>query len=55
MRGHYPGQVHLIGVQPGNMEVGLGLSEKLVLSVKEMASRALEILQNWLEDPATPS
>ncbi len=55
VRGHYPGQVHLIGVQPGNMEVGLGLSEKLVLSVKEMASRALEILQNWLEDPATPS
>lgn len=50
VRGHYPGQVHLIGVQPGDMEVGLGLSEALELSVRDMARRALDILKNWLED-----
>lgn len=50
VRGHYPGQVRLVGVQPGNMEVGLGLSSALELSVKDMARRALDILKNWLED-----
>lgn len=50
VRGHYPGQIRLVGVQPGNMEVGLGLSSALELSVKDMARRALDILKNWLED-----
>ncbi|MCX8159572.1 MAG: HyaD/HybD family hydrogenase maturation endopeptidase [Candidatus Saccharicenans sp.] len=50
VRGRYPEQIHLIGVQPGDMEVGLGLSEALELSVKDMARRALDILLTWLED-----
>lgn len=50
VRGRYPEQVHLIGVQPGDMEVGLGLSQDLELSVQKMTARAMEILKTWLGD-----
>lgn len=47
VRGKYPENVHLIGVQPVDISVGVGLSPGLKNSVKEMASRALRILEAW--------
>lgn len=47
VRGKYPEKVHLIGVQPADTSVGVGLSPGLKNSVKEMASRALRILEAW--------
>ncbi len=50
VRGRYPEQVHLIGVQPGNMEVGPGLSQDLEQALQEMTARALDILKTWIGD-----
>lgn len=49
VRGKFPGQVHLIGVQPENTGTGLGLSPVVENSVRMMARRALDILKSWLE------
>ncbi|MGQ9801978.1 MAG: HyaD/HybD family hydrogenase maturation endopeptidase [Candidatus Saccharicenans sp.] len=46
-REKYPENVYLIGVQPADISVGIGLSPGLKISVKEMARRALRILESW--------
>ncbi|MBC7362626.1 MAG: HyaD/HybD family hydrogenase maturation endopeptidase [Candidatus Aminicenantes bacterium] len=43
----FPDYVYLIGVQPADISVGVGLSPALKNSVKEMAERALRILERW--------
>jgi len=48
VRGKYPENVYLIGVQPANIKTGLGLSQKMKTSVQRMAKRAVEILEAWL-------
>lgn len=47
VRGHLPEKIHLIGIQPGDLKAGLGLSPDLNLSIREAARRAAKILENW--------
>ena len=48
VRGKYPENVYLIGVQPADIKTGLGLSQKMKTSVQRMAKRAVEVLEMWL-------
>jgi hydrogenase maturation protease len=48
VRGKYPENVYLIGVQPADIKTGLGLSRKVKTSVQRMAKRAAEVLESWL-------
>ena len=48
VRGKYPENVYLIGVQPADIKTGLGLSRKMKTSVQRTAKRAVEVLEMWL-------
>ncbi|MCR4395800.1 MAG: HyaD/HybD family hydrogenase maturation endopeptidase [Candidatus Saccharicenans sp.] len=50
VRGKFPEEVHLIGVQPKDISTGLGLSVEMKKAVREMARRGLEVLMKWLEE-----
>lgn len=52
VRGKFPEQVHLIGVQPKDISTGLGLSAEVKKAVQEMARKGLEVLTRWLEQEA---
>jgi len=47
VRGKYPENVYLIGVQPADIKTGIGLSRKVKTSVQRMAKRAAEVLEAW--------
>ncbi|MBC7348868.1 MAG: HyaD/HybD family hydrogenase maturation endopeptidase [Candidatus Aminicenantes bacterium] len=47
VRGKYPENVYLIGVQPADTKTGVGLSRKMKNSVQKMAKRAVEVLEAW--------
>ncbi|MBC7364007.1 MAG: HyaD/HybD family hydrogenase maturation endopeptidase [Candidatus Aminicenantes bacterium] len=48
VRGNFPSQLHLIGVQPADIRTGVGLSRRMKPAVQEMAKRAVEVLEMWL-------
>ena len=47
IRHRYPDSVYLLGIQPENISPGVGLSQKLRKPVKNMARRALDIIEDW--------
>jgi len=47
VRGKYPENVYLIGVQPADIKTGIGLSRKVKTSVQRMVKRAAEVLEAW--------
>lgn len=48
IRGKFPGEIYLIGVQPEDTSSGVGLSPGVENSVRKMARRALGVLKSWL-------
>lgn len=48
VRGHFPEKIHLIGIQPGDLNPGIGLSPGLNLRLREAARRAAKILESWM-------
>ena len=47
MRGHLPENLHLIGIQPEDLSIGLELSPVVQKSLPEMVTRAQNILRTW--------
>lgn len=57
LRGFYPGELVLWGVQPGVMSVGLALSPPVAAQVEVLVSKVLADLRRWgieLEDNPAP-
>jgi hydrogenase maturation protease len=53
MRGKLPARLHLIGVQPEDISMGLELSPVVQASIPLLVERALAILQQWEIDMST--
>jgi hydrogenase maturation protease len=51
MRGKLPEFVHLIGIQPEDISIGLDLSPVVTQSLPELVSRCIYRLQKWGLDP----
>lgn len=47
IRGYLPEHLHLVGIQPEDLSIGLELSPTVEHSLPEMISRALGILESW--------
>jgi hydrogenase maturation protease len=47
IRGYLPEHLHLIGIQPEDLSIGLDLSLAIVRALPEVVSRACAVLQNW--------
>jgi hydrogenase maturation protease len=47
MRGYLPEHLHLIGIQPENLSVGLKLSPVVENALPEVVGRAMAVLANW--------
>ncbi len=47
IRGCLPAHLHLVGIQPENLSVGLELSPTVVEALPEMVHRARVVLENW--------
>jgi len=47
VRGHFPDKLHLIGVQPLDIEIGVGVSEAVETAMDEVVGRAKNMLQSW--------
>jgi hydrogenase maturation protease len=47
IRGYLPEHLHLVGIQPGNISVGLEISPVVQLALPEMVTRARAVLNNW--------
>lgn len=47
IRGHLPEHLHLIGVQPENLEIGLEISEVVRAAMPEVIDRSIKILKRW--------
>jgi hydrogenase maturation protease len=47
IRGRLPEYLHLIGVQPDSLEIGVGLSDKVMDALPEVAERSLKVLSGW--------
>jgi len=47
MRGKLPPYLHLVGVQPQNLEIGLGLSDAVREALPDMIHRAERMLRRW--------
>jgi hydrogenase maturation protease len=46
-RGRLPGHLHLVGVQPADISLGLELSPAVERALPEMVSRAHAVLRSW--------
>ena len=46
-RGHLPAYLHLVGIQPGNVSLGLELSPMVERALSDVVSRAVAVLKNW--------
>ncbi len=46
-RGYFPEHLHLIGIHPVSIQIGLGMTPEVEALMPEMLSRAEKILQNW--------
>jgi hydrogenase maturation protease len=47
IRGYLPEHLHLVGIQPGDISVGLEISPVVQLALCEMVTRARAVLNNW--------
>lgn len=47
IRGRLPEYLHLIGVQPNSLEIGVGLSDKVMDALPEVTKRSLKVLSGW--------
>jgi hydrogenase maturation protease len=47
IRGYLPDKVHLVGIQPEDLSIGLELSPKIENALPEVITRANRILQSW--------
>ncbi len=49
MRGFLPEHIHLVGIQPENLSIGLDLSSKVEQALPEVVTKAINVLENWNE------
>jgi hydrogenase maturation protease len=47
MRGKLPPRLHLIGVQPSDLTIGVELSATVAAALPEMVQRAVAVLREW--------
>jgi hydrogenase maturation protease len=47
IRGYLPEHLHLIGIQPEDLSIGVELSPTIERALPEVVSRAVTLLQNW--------
>lgn len=47
VREKLPGRLHLVGAQPADISVGLGLSPEAAAALPEIADRAVRVLESW--------
>lgn len=47
IRGHLPEHLHLIGVQPDSLEIGVGMSEIVTAAIPDVLARAEAKLAEW--------
>ena len=47
MRDHLPEHLHLIGIQPQNLEIGMEISAVVEQAIPEVTARAIQILKTW--------
>ena len=47
VREKLPGRLHLVGAQPADISIGLGLSPEAAAALPEIADRAVRILKSW--------
>ena len=47
VRGLLPDYLHLIGIQPMDISIGLGLSHEIEQAIPEMLERTASLLENW--------
>ena len=47
MRGNLPPYLHLVGVQPQNLEIGVELSQVVRQALPGVTARAVKILKTW--------
>jgi hydrogenase maturation protease len=47
MRGNLPSALHLLGVQPADISIGLGLGELVEAAVPELVERSIAVLRGW--------
>jgi len=46
-RGRIPGHLHLIGVQPGDLSIGIGMSDAVQRAIPGVLQRAKGLLGEW--------
>ena len=46
-RGHFPPNLHLIGIQPEDISMGVGLSPLVQAKIPELIERATTVLMDW--------
>ena len=47
IRGHLPENLHLIGIQPDDLTVGLGLSPSVENALPQVVEKAIAVLNRW--------
>ncbi len=47
MRGKLPEHLHLIGIQPHSLEIGLDLSPDIAAAMPQVLERATRVLKDW--------
>lgn len=47
IRAKLPEHVHLIGIQPGSLAIGVGLSPQVQATIPEMLNRTIQVLAGW--------
>jgi len=47
IRGRLTEYLHLIGVQPDSLEIGVGLSDKVRAALPDVVTRSFRVLENW--------
>jgi hydrogenase maturation protease len=50
IRGRLPDHLHLIGVQPADLEIGTDLSQSVLSKLPMMIDRAKRVLAEWLQE-----
>jgi hydrogenase maturation protease len=54
MRGRLPSSLHLIGVQPGDVSIGLEMSSPAEDAIPDVVERAMAVLACWETMPEAP-
>jgi hydrogenase maturation protease len=50
VRGYLPEYLHLVGIQPLDLSIGLGMSPEIEQAMPGMLKKAGAILENWMTD-----